>query len=57
MAIRITPPPDDRVARALKNPVAYFAEARRRARAEVAEDIAQEYLARNRRRPNGSPRT
>lgn len=42
MAIRISPPRDDRVERALANPARYFAEAWRRARAEVVEDIAHE---------------
>jgi hypothetical protein len=38
---------DDRIARALADPKAYFAEARARARREVAAEIAQE------RRPQG----
>lgn len=42
MAIRITPPRDDRIERALANPKGYFTAARKRARAEVTEDIRQE---------------
>ena len=42
MAIRITPPRDDRIERALANPKGYFTAARKRARAEVTEDIRRE---------------
>lgn len=53
MAIRITPPHDDRIERALANPVRYFAEARRRARAEVTEDEQREERRRSDRGPDG----
>lgn len=56
MAIRITPPRDDRIERALANPVRYFAEARRRARAEVTEDIEREQRQKSERRIDGSER-
>ncbi|HEX6444813.1 MAG TPA: hypothetical protein VF053_06995 [Streptosporangiales bacterium] len=56
MAIRITPPHDDRIERALANPVRYFAEARRRARAEVTEDLEREQRRKNGRRPDGNGR-
>lgn len=56
MAIRITPPRDDRIERALANPVRYFAEARRRARAEVTEDMEREQRQRGERRIDGSER-
>lgn len=56
MAIRITPPRDDRIERALANPVRYFAEARRRARAEVTEDIEREQRQKGERRIDGSQR-
>lgn len=54
MAIRITPPRDDRIERALANPKGYFTAARKRARAEVAEDIEQEQRAYGQRRINGA---
>ncbi|MBO0827972.1 MAG: hypothetical protein J2P24_09340 [Streptosporangiales bacterium] len=56
MAIRITPPRDDRIERALANPVRYFAEARRRARAEVTEDMEREQRHRSERRIDGTER-
>lgn len=56
MAIRIAPPRDDRIERALANPVRYFAEARRRARAEVAEDMEREQRQKGERRINGAER-
>lgn len=56
MAIRITPPRDDRIERALANPKGYFTAARKRARDEVAEDIAQEQHVRSQRKVNGEPK-
>ena len=56
MAIRITPPRDDRIERALANPVRYFAEARRRARAEVTEDMEREQRQRSDRRDGNGRR-
>lgn len=57
MAVRITPPRDDRIERAIANPDRYFAEARQRARAEVAEDIEQEQrTSGGQRRIDGVPR-
>ena len=56
MAIRITPPRDDRIERALANPKDYFRAARRRARAEVAEEIEQEERAAADRRNDPDPR-
>jgi hypothetical protein len=54
VAIRITPPHDDRIERALANPVRYFAEARRRARAEVTEDVEREERRRSERGVEGN---
>lgn len=56
MAIRITPPRDDRIERALANPVRYFAEARRRARAEVTEDMEREQRRKGERGVDGAGR-
>lgn len=55
MAIRITPPRDDRIERALANPKGYFTAARKRARDEVAEDIEQEQHVQGRRKVNDQP--